>query len=41
MGPIPPPNNEDSMVEKPKAIMWIDEAPAPATKENEEEKGEE
>ena len=43
MGPIPPPNNEDSMVEKPRAIKWIDEAPpVPAIKENnEEEKAEE
>lgn len=41
MGPIPPPNNEDSMVEKPRAIKWIDEVPKPATKENEEEKVEE
>ena len=41
MGPIPPPNNEDSMAEKPRAIKWIDEVPKPATKENEEEKVEE
>ena len=41
MGPIPPPNNEDSMVEKPRAIKWVDETPAPTTKENQEEKAEE
>ena len=29
------------MVEKPRAIKWVDETPAPTTKENEEEKAEE
>ena len=28
MGPIPPPNQEDTGPTKPRAIQWIDEAPA-------------